>query len=139
MKIPATFRTLALFVLLAGISFWLLKWFLVGPSLMEWKLFAGTIPFSTQEWIRKPDERTRMIPDLLEKHRLIGMTREEVVALLGPFNDERFSNEIPYPSYSLGVLEPSHWGNSDEASLIVKFDDSDRVVGMRSFWASEGM
>jgi hypothetical protein len=117
----------------------MLKWFLVGPSLIEWKLFAGTIPFSTQEWIRKPDDRTRMIPDLIEKHRLIGMTREEVVALLGPFEFDRQSAYWPVPGYGLGMLKPGRWNNTDGETLLLKFDESDRVAGMRSFWATEGM
>ena len=40
--------------------------------------------FTEKKWLEYPDERTHIVQDLIEKHKLIGMTEEEVTALLGP-------------------------------------------------------
>src|SRR5690554_6929834 len=47
---------------------------------------ATSLPFSTERWIA-PDtdsQRKQMLESLLSEHHLVGMTKEEVVALLGP-------------------------------------------------------
>lgn len=58
-------------------------------------LIGPDMPFDAQLWkavepFDKNTARMRMENDLLRKHRLIGMTRHDVIVLLGP----------PYPDYA---------------------------------------
>ena len=40
--------------------------------------------YTPDKWASAPDERLDILGDLLERYDLVGMTEEEVVALLGP-------------------------------------------------------
>ena len=44
--------------------------------------------FTTKKWLEHPQERTRIVGDLLEKHPLVGMTAWEIEALLGEDDGE---------------------------------------------------
>ena len=44
--------------------------------------------FTPEKWSAYPDHRASMTADLLEDDALLGMTEEEVTALLGPNDDE---------------------------------------------------
>ena len=44
--------------------------------------------FSTERWLRLPEERTKIVDDLLEDRSLVGMTEDEIVALLGEHNND---------------------------------------------------
>lgn len=60
--------------------------------LMTLLLFAGigllkhhdNHTFTTEKWRNNPDGRMQILQDLLEKQPLVGMTRDEVISLLGP-------------------------------------------------------
>ena len=43
--------------------------------------------FTTKKWMDNPEERTRIVDDMLEKHPLIGLSRENVEGLLGDGSD----------------------------------------------------
>ena len=43
--------------------------------------------FTTKKWMENPDERTKIVDDLLEKHELMGMSRENIERLLGDEDD----------------------------------------------------
>ena len=45
--------------------------------------------FSTSKWLDDPENRAAIVDDLLKKHELVGMTEEEVIALLGENNNDR--------------------------------------------------
>jgi hypothetical protein len=64
----------------------------------EWATYHGYVPlpFSHEAWV-KADAETRghMLDDLLAKHRLTGLTAEEVMTLLGPA-DESGKNGLCY-------------------------------------------
>ena len=45
--------------------------------------------FSTEKWITDPENRTRIVDDLLSDHALTGMTEQEVLALLGGHDNDR--------------------------------------------------
>ena len=44
--------------------------------------------FSREKWLEAPENRTRIVDDLLANHELVGMTGEEVLALLGDCDNE---------------------------------------------------
>ena len=44
--------------------------------------------FSREKWLKEPENRTRIVDDLLANHELVGMTGEEVLALLGDCDNE---------------------------------------------------
>jgi hypothetical protein len=59
--------------------------------------YFDRIPFDAAEWKAQEDGkwiRRRMVDDLLRRHRLVGMRRAEVQALLGP--PREYSNESSY-------------------------------------------
>lgn len=66
--------------------------------------------------------RLRMVADLTGKHPLVGMTRDEVIGLLG---EPTYSN-VGYASYCLG---PEHgFIRIDDEWLWIEFDAADRVT-----------
>ena len=44
--------------------------------------------FSREKWLDAPENRTRIVDDLLANHELVGMTGEEILALLGDHDNE---------------------------------------------------
>ena len=46
-------------------------------------IYKYNYTFSSSRWIQFPDERTKMVSDMLEKNDLTGKTREEIKDLLG--------------------------------------------------------
>ena len=44
--------------------------------------------FSREKWLQDPENRTRIVDDLLAHYELVGMTGEEVLALLGDHDNE---------------------------------------------------
>ena len=44
--------------------------------------------FRTEKWISDPENRTRIVDDLLADHELVGMTEEEIQRLLGGHDNE---------------------------------------------------
>lgn len=44
--------------------------------------------FSREKWLEEPENRTRIVDDLLAEYPLVGMTGEEVLALLGDHDNE---------------------------------------------------
>ncbi len=47
--------------------------------------------FTTERWLSNPDRRSLMLDDLMADHSLVGMSREEIIALLGPGDRETAS------------------------------------------------
>ena len=76
--------------------------------------------FSPEKWQTHPDRRAYMTEDLLEKHRLTGMTEAEVTALLGENdNDRSYFTQQDRFVYWLGdrrTIIDSEW-------LLVDFTD----------------
>ena len=44
--------------------------------------------FSREKWLQDLENRTRIVDDLLANHELVGMTEEEILALLGDCDNE---------------------------------------------------
>ena len=68
--------------------------------------------FTVTKWINSPDDRYRIVSDMLSKHEIVGMTETEITGLLGkeyknaPEGFKRPRGEFPDEStltYYLGV------------------------------------
>ena len=58
--------------------------------------------FTTEKWLAAPEERGRLVDDLLEKHPLMGMDMDEVFALLGEETSVPHENGKNFFYYYLG-------------------------------------
>lgn len=59
--------------------------------------------FSTSKWEKNPDERTKIVGDLLEDYELVGMRESEIIELLSADNnDYGYFNEDNRFVYYLG-------------------------------------
>lgn len=108
--------------------FYLLICFFVLGGLYSW--FDKQNDFSTERWIDKPFERVKIVDDLLTSYQLVGMTKQEIVELLGtdwePTDlghlDNRSDNAF---AYNLGP-EPG-FISIDDAWLVIYFNKHNRV------------
>ncbi len=77
--------------------------------------------FSTSKWLDDPEKRTAIVDDLLKKHELVGMTEEEVIALLGENNNNygAFNADDRYVYY----MGPDRAFGIDCEWLILDFTD----------------
>ena len=85
-------------------------------------LYQSCHSFSTSKWEMYPDERTKIVDDLLTRYDLIGMQESEILALLGNHDNDSgyFSSENRFV-YRLG-MERS-FISIDSEWLIIDFDD----------------
>ncbi|WP_072378682.1 hypothetical protein [Novosphingobium sp. NDB2Meth1] len=87
--------------------------------------------FDRERWLKADlsgRERANIMPDLVRKHRLYGMTRTEVVALLGPPTptDKWAGSDMVYVLGNDGSLLPI-----DHAWLTLTLDKQERVVSFK--------
>ena len=81
--------------------------------------------FSTSKWERNPDERTKIVDDLLEDYELIGMRESDIIELLGKDNnDYGYFNEKNRLVYYLGperglISIDSEWLILDFANGVI--------------------
>ncbi len=59
-------------------------------ALVGFSIFKYKHTFTVERWFKEPNNRTNIVGDLLKKHRLIGMTEEEIISLLG--EEENYAN-----------------------------------------------
>jgi len=113
-----------LVVLLSMCALVLCKWGLRSPAYRR--------PFDRQEWLEmRLDEdgystRYEMVGDLLKRHRLIGMKRDEVYRLLGTPYSTTYSPTYPHPGWLLGM--DRRLLGTDWTALIIEFEPEDRAV-----------
>ena len=76
--------------------------------------------FTAEKWQNDPGRRYDMTDDLLRDHALVGMTEDEVVALLGQNdNDRGYFNQDKRFVYCLGDVSFS----IDRAWLLIDFEN----------------
>ena len=81
--------------------------------------------FTTEKWLNSDQGKVYMVDDLLTDYSLSGMTRAEVISLLGtPTETEYFKsdqNMVYYLGNERGFIPiDSEW-------LVIDFDDNERV------------
>ncbi len=99
------------------VSFWMLM------------LNESESKFNYENWIEKQDKRVWMVDDLLEKHEIVGMYRNEIIELLGESSDTEYFKESDNIVYWLGterglVRIDSEW-------LVIWFDDKDIAIDVK--------
>ncbi|WP_440969921.1 outer membrane protein assembly factor BamE domain-containing protein [Peribacillus frigoritolerans] len=82
--------------------------------------------FTTERWLNDVEGRVYLVDDLINEHELIGMTKDEVFALLGsPTETEYFKEEdnvVYYLGDERGIIRiDSEW-------LVIWFDGSDKAM-----------
>ena len=110
----------------------------IGVVLMLWIISAfmtGHLPFKffdSQRWkqVERSDDysRLRMIESLTLSGRLNGITRTEIVSLLGPSDDTNYFNEWDFV-YWLGPERS--FISLDSEWLVIKIGPTGRVVDYR--------
>lgn len=92
------------------------------------------VVFSTKSWILYPENRRFMIVDLLKNHNLIGLTKEQITALLGsqmikedraydrvfPLNKKSYSKD----KYLLYYIEDDFFSPFYEKWMIIEFNEN---------------
>jgi hypothetical protein len=63
---------------------------IAGAIQVGFGIFKYQHTFTEKKWLNAPNDRTKIVADLLEKHKLIGMTEEEIISLLG--EEEHYAN-----------------------------------------------
>lgn len=85
-------------------------------------------PFDAERWAKAgAEERGYMARDLLKRHPMTGLTREQVEGIIGPPDEDQ--RDLERYRYYLGNMgrnpdQPFFWG----MSLLVTFDEEGRVV-----------
>ena len=98
---------------------------LIAAVLLAGILYQSQRTFSTSKWISMPDERTKIVDDLLEAHELLGMGEAEILDLLGQHdNDYGYFSEENRFVYRLGwergfISIDSEWLILDFADGVV--------------------
>lgn len=58
--------------------------------------------FTTSRWLNYPEERVKVVDDLFRKYELVGLTKDQVVGLLGPETENAYFKEPGNMVYYLG-------------------------------------
>lgn len=72
--------------------------------LIFFSIFRYQHTFTTQKWIKAPEDRTKIVVDLLNKHKLVGMTEAEIISLLG--EEDSYANTKTSFKISRTYFEP---------------------------------
>ena len=98
---------------------------LVAAMLAVLTLACGcqrTPHFSTDLWLKEPEERTAIVDELLETHELKGMTKADILVLLGtPDNEAGYFVEDNRFVYWLGPERG--WMSIDSEWLLIDFEN----------------
>jgi hypothetical protein len=78
--------------------------------------------FSTEHWIAHPDERAKMVDDMLGRHDLAGKTKAEVTKILGEETKHSHFKKVDNLVYRLGA-ERALAGIDSKWLVITFFDD----------------
>jgi hypothetical protein len=107
--------------------------FIVGPAAED---YSQRTTFEAKTWRERSLDhdpewptRLRMIDDLIAKRRLDGLTRNELLALLGPADQTDKWRDWDLV-YWLGY-QRSGFIRIDSEWLVIRFDDSGRVASYR--------
>lgn len=97
-------------------------------SIACFNIFIYQHTFTVERWIKAPDDRTKIVDDLLNTHKLIGMTEEEIISLLG--EEESYASNKTSFKISKDYFEPEntivyHLGVDymDDSWLIISLDN----------------
>lgn len=75
-------------------------------SLVGLGIFKYQHTFTVEKWLREPNYRTKIVDDLFNRHKLIGMTEGEIISLLG--EEESYANTKTSFKISNKKFEPEN-------------------------------
>ncbi|WP_071458476.1 hypothetical protein [Bacillus massilinigeriensis] len=91
-------------------------------------IFFSLLPdkFDQEKWLKNPDKRVDMVDHLLAEENLKGMTKAEIVDLLGKVEENAYYKEPNNIVYYLGpergfIRIDSEW-------LVIWLDDKEKVT-----------
>lgn len=78
--------------------------------------------FTTSRWLNYPEERVKIVDDLFRKHVLEGLSKDQVIDLLGPETENAYFKEPGNMVYYLGperglISLDSEW-------LVIELDEN---------------
>lgn len=85
-----------------------------------------TSTFNQNRWLNYAEKRVHMVDDLLQKHKLVGKSTEEITKLLGNPTETRSLDEGSITLYYLG--DERGFISIDSERLVLQFDKEGRVV-----------
>ncbi|MBX9879153.1 MAG: hypothetical protein K2Y22_11900 [Candidatus Obscuribacterales bacterium] len=142
----------ALLVLLATSPVWFLAIVFVGYRTVDaasffWFHDLAAREFDRGDWLQAEHqcgsslhcERLRMVKDLELRHKLEGMTREQVVDLLGDRYATSWAKGGYYDSNSMNycIGETTPWETLDPWYLCLKMDPSGKQVAEYRLWEQD--
>lgn len=101
----------------------LILFFTVALLLMIWK-YNHT--FTVDKWNSKPSERYKIVSDMLSKNKVVGMTENEVINLLGEeteIHPQSFKSSMPVDSDEDTLIYELGAKYIDYEWLIIKLDN----------------
>ncbi|MFE6135750.1 hypothetical protein [Bacillus sp. NPDC057893] len=82
--------------------------------------------FNQERWLKFEDKRVHMVDDLMQEHKLIGKSNEEITKLLGAPTETRSLEEGITTLYYLG--NERGFISIDSECLVLQFDRDGRVI-----------
>lgn len=115
--IKRTYRIIAivLTLILVTVIIFFMRYILLGRFYESSK----SIEFSQNSWNENPEDRSKMVNDLLKDYQFLTMTKDDVIKLLGE-NDLTIGNETLRYEINGGYLR-------DEV-LVFIFDDQGKIT-----------
>lgn len=122
-------RVALVVVLLAASPFLLFAGSIAKDAVTE---YSQRLPFNSADW-KSPDNsaykspkyavRIRMVDDLFHRHKLVGMTRKQVIQLLGPSD----GGDTRGAAFSYWLGPERGFIRIDSETLTIEFDAKNRV------------
>ena len=79
---------------------------IVLTALVGFGVFRYQHTFTIEKWHNAPNGRTKIVADFLEKHKITGMTKEEIISLLG--EEETYANTKTSFKISKSYFDPEN-------------------------------
>ncbi|SMC56276.1 hypothetical protein [Papillibacter cinnamivorans] len=94
---------------------------LFAAAAIGWFVYRHQHTFTQEKWMNRPEHRVDIVDDMLAKYRVIGMTEEEITALLGG-DDGKYARYSPEEDSIVYYLGPERGLFSiDSEWLVITF------------------
>lgn len=128
--------TVVLFLLCSGGALYL------GSSLLvqDTREIGPDAVFSSDAWrvaSEESNDRLTMLRDLVHRVGVIGRSRSELEAMLGPPTYESWSDSYPHPGYALGFGRIDWFDGPCTTPLILVYNDEGACVGYWAYYDGE--
>lgn len=73
-------------------------------ALVGFEIYTYRHTFTVEKWLKAPNDRIKIVDDLIKRYKLIGKTEQEIISLLG--EEEEYANTITSFKMSQEYFEP---------------------------------